>query len=135
MKAIDTNILVRVVTRDDPEQFAAAAEVMKAGSLWVAKTVLLETAWVLQFAYRLPREVCLDALRRIVGYENLTVEDNAGVLRALAWAAQGMEFADALHLASAGECEEFVTFDRKFVSKAGEIEEGVPVRFPVTRAR
>jgi len=57
MKAIDANILVRVVTRDDPAQFAAAADVMKADSLWAAKTVLLETAWVLQFAYRFPPSI------------------------------------------------------------------------------
>lgn len=48
---------------------------------------------------------------------------------------EAVGFADALHLASAGESAEFVTFDRKFVSRAGEIQEGVPVRFQVIMAK
>ena len=51
MIALDTNILVRVLTRDDPAQADLAAELMKSSDLFICKTVLLELEWVLRFAY------------------------------------------------------------------------------------
>ena len=128
MTAIDTNVLVRVITRDDAHQFAAAVKVMKSHHLWVSKTVLLETAWVLQHAYGLGREVVLDALRRVAGYQNLAVEDEVSVTRALGWFEKGMDFADALHLASSGDADEFVTFDRKLAAHAADMDGAVPLR-------
>jgi predicted nucleic-acid-binding protein len=53
MIALDTNVIVRVVTRDDPQQVPAALAVMQSGDLWVSKTVLLETEWVLRYSYKL----------------------------------------------------------------------------------
>lgn len=48
MRAIDTNILVRLVARDEPEQLRIAAEIVEAGGVLVLPTVLLETEWVLR---------------------------------------------------------------------------------------
>jgi predicted nucleic-acid-binding protein len=128
MTAVDTNVLVRVVTKDDPSQFAAAVRVMKSGDLWVAKTVLLETAWVLEHAYVLRRDVVLDAMRRIVGYGGLVVEDETAVIRALDWSGEGMDFADALHLASSAGAREFVTFDRRLAARGAVVRSPVRVR-------
>lgn len=118
MIALDTNVVVRVLTRDDPEQTAAAERVMNTGRLWLAKTVLLEVAWVLRHTYGLDREAIADGLRTLLGYRRLQVEDRPAALRALAWYGEGLDFADALHLASAGPAITFATFDRTLAKQA-----------------
>jgi predicted nucleic-acid-binding protein len=51
MVAVDTNILVRLLTGDDPKQAAAARSLFASEQIWIAKTVLLETGWVLRSLY------------------------------------------------------------------------------------
>lgn len=51
MIAVDTNVLVRLLTADDPKQLAAARSLFASDPIWVAKTVLLETGWVLRSLY------------------------------------------------------------------------------------
>ncbi len=51
MRAVDTNVLVRFFVADDPGQFRRARKVMEAGAVFIPKTVLLETEWVLRHAY------------------------------------------------------------------------------------
>ncbi len=127
MIALDTNVLVRVVTADHPEQLAVALEVFRSGELWVPKTAFLETEWVLRYSYELAPEVILDALRRLLGYRNLQVEDRGAVLQALSLFEAGLDFADALHLASSTEAERFATFDRTFAARARKAaREGLP---------
>jgi predicted nucleic-acid-binding protein len=53
MNAVDTNIVVRLIVGDNPEQEAAARNLIRGGSVWISKTVLLETIWVLRTFYRL----------------------------------------------------------------------------------
>jgi len=79
MIAIDTNVIVRVVTADDPGQLAVALEVLRSGELWVCES--------------------------------------------------GLDFADALHLASSSEAQRFVTFDGPLAKRAKKIqrEVGPPV--------
>ena len=112
MIALDTNVIVRIVTADDPKQLTAALEVFRSGDLWLCKTVLLETEWVLRYSYQLPHEAILEAFQRLLGYRPLQVEDRATVLLALHLFGKGMDFADALHLASSSGAEGFATFDR-----------------------
>lgn len=128
MIALDTNVIIRVVTADDPEQLAIALEALRSGELWVCKTVLLETEWVLRYSYELPPATVLEALRRLLGYPGLQVEDRGAVLQALSLFEEGMDFADALHLASSARAERFVTFDRPLAKIAGKTQrEGLPV--------
>jgi predicted nucleic-acid-binding protein len=127
MIALDTNVVVRVVTADDPAQLAAALEVFRSGDLWLCKTVLLETEWVLRYSYQLSREVILAAFQRLLGYRALQVEDRGAVLLALPLFEKGMDFADALHLASSAGAERFATFDRSFAKVAERLRsEGSP---------
>jgi predicted nucleic-acid-binding protein len=98
MIALDTNVIVRVVTRDDPQQVPAAVAVMRSGDLWVSKTVLLETERVLRYSYKLNPAAIAEAFRKLLGYRPLQVEDRGTVLRALAWFQKGLDFADALQL-------------------------------------
>jgi predicted nucleic-acid-binding protein len=128
MIAIDTNVVVRLLTGDDPEQFEAASAAVRGQDLLLCKTVLLESEWVLRFTYRFSPEQIREGFGKLLGYENLQVEDRDAVLRALFWYSQGMDFADALHLASCADAERFLTFDRplaqaaKALTKVPEVE-------------
>lgn len=122
MISLDTNVVVRVVTADDPDQLALALEVMRSEGLWLCKTVLLETEWALRYSYKLSREAVLEAFRRVLGYQNLAVEDPGSVYVALDWYCGGMDFADALHLASSTGADRFVTFDRELADSAHDLE-------------
>lgn len=122
MISLDINVLVRIVIRDDPEQTQAAVAMLHGQELWLAKTVLLELEWVLRFSYELDREKVREALRRIIGLRQLHVEDRLTVVRALEWYGDGMDFADALHLAASAATESFATFDRKLASIAAKLE-------------
>jgi predicted nucleic-acid-binding protein len=123
--ALDTSILVRLVTRDDEAQALRAMELMASGALFVSKTVLIETEWVLRRGHRLRRAVVEETLRRLFGLAQLQLEDEAAVLRAFGWYGQGLDFADALHLASSSGCTAFATFDRALRSSAQGLE-GAP---------
>lgn len=122
MIALDTNVIVRVVTGDDPKQLAAALEVMQAEELWVCKTVLLETEWVLRYSYGLDRRTIGATLEKLLGYARLQVEDRGSVLRALSQYSAGMDLADALHLASSSASAQFATFDRQMTKVAARLE-------------
>ena len=112
MIALDTSVIVRVLVNDDPKQAGIAARVMQAERLWLCKTAVLETEWVLRYRYRLSHKAIELGLRKLLGFRRLEVEDRAAVARALSWYAQGMDFADALHLASSRAAIQLVTFDR-----------------------
>jgi predicted nucleic-acid-binding protein len=116
--AVDTNVLVRLLTGDDAEQAAAAKSLLKAEPIWIAKTVLLETGWVLRSLYGFDESVIREAFGKLLGLKNVYAEDEPGVAAALALTAQGIEFADALHLSSRPPGAGFVSFDRSFVRSA-----------------
>jgi predicted nucleic-acid-binding protein len=118
MLAIDTNIVVRYLTEDDPRQSKRAREIVDRTTVFVSTTVLLETEWVLKSAYEYaPREVAA-ALAEFAGLPTVSVEDPILAAFALKHTEGGMDFADALHLGRAESCEVFVTFDRDFVKTA-----------------
>ncbi len=122
MRAVDTNVLVRYLVADDAAQFRQARRVMESGRVFVAKSVLLETEWVLRRAFALKPGQSLAVLRGLAGAAEVELEDRTAVLQAIAWFEAGMDFADALHVASKGAAAEFVTFDRGLAaagSKAG----------------
>lgn len=118
MLAVDTNVVVRFMTDDDPAQAAIARHLIATQTIHLQKTVLLETEWVLRSLYRFPSLTIAEALRAFIGLPNVQPEQPAMTAQALDWFAQGMDFADALHLAGAEECEAFATFDRKLVAAA-----------------
>ena len=124
MIAIDTSILVRLVTRDDDAQAKRAAALFEREQIYVGKTVLLETEWVLRFSYELSRPVILNALQNSVGLPQVTVEDSPAVAEALDLFETGMDFADALHLASSREAAHFATFDERLKKRADAASPG-----------
>ena len=84
MTAVDTNVLVRLLTGDEPRQEAAARALFSAGPIWIAKTVLLETGWVLRSLYGFEESAIRDAFTKLLGLENVHVEDESSMAAALA---------------------------------------------------
>jgi predicted nucleic-acid-binding protein len=119
MIAVDTNVLVRLLTGDDPAQTRLAADLFAQESIFIPKTVLLETEWVLRYRYELAPTVILTAFRKVLGLPQVAVEDSNALVEALARYGEGMDFADALHLASVGEADQFATFDVRLKKRAG----------------
>jgi predicted nucleic-acid-binding protein len=118
MIAIDTNLIVRYLTGDHPEQSPRARAIVDGEAVFVAATVVLEVEWVLRSTYGFRPTDVAGALRAFGGLPTVTVEDAALVAAALELAEKGMDFADALHLGRSAHCEGFVTFDRELVKAA-----------------
>jgi predicted nucleic-acid-binding protein len=127
MLAVDTNIVVRYLTADDAVQARRARNLVDDNPVFLATTVVLESEWVLR-SYRLTREQVLAHLRDFIRLPTVTLENPIRVAKALAWAEAGIDFADALHLAAAEDCEAFITFDQPLVKAARS--HGVSVRSP-----
>jgi predicted nucleic-acid-binding protein len=121
--AVDTNIIVRYLTGDHPEQFAKASALIHGEDVYVCTTVLLETEWVLRRGYRFSRDQILGALTAIAGLPRVNLEDPALAAKALDWMRRGLDFVDALHLAKAEGCEAFVSFDQRFAAVTNDLSE------------
>ncbi len=129
--ALDTNLLVRLLTNDDPQQAGRVAELIDASpACFVPITVVLELEWVLRGAYRLPRQAIISALRGLLQIRQLHLEQEEQVVQALDWYAQGLDFADALHLLRSEGCSALISFDRAFGGQAGQLGLNPAVREP-----
>ena len=117
MIAVDTNILVRLLTKDDLSQAKRAAKVMESDDIFIPKTVILETEWVLRHAYGIDNGAIMKGFQKMMGLPNVRVEDQQAVFQAISWHESGLDFADALHLASSMKADKFVTFDSTFIRK------------------
>jgi predicted nucleic-acid-binding protein len=118
MLAIDTNVLVRFLAADHPEQSPKAKALIDAEDIFVCTTVLLETEWVLRSVYGFTQAEATRALAAFCGLPSVALEDAELAAEALGWSARGMDFADALHLAKSRGCDAFVSFDRRLASTA-----------------
>jgi len=99
MRAVDTNLLVRLVVRDDPGQ-ASAAEAFVSKGAWVSQLVLAETLWVLDAVYdRSPAQLA-SAIDRLLNHKELTLQDADVVALALSHfrARPSLGFSDCLVL-------------------------------------
>lgn len=118
MIAIDTNIVIRYVVGDHPEQTVRSQKIIDEHDVFISITVVQEVAWVLRSIYHFPRAQIIHAFSIFAGMPTVTIEDASAVAKALDLFARGMDFADALHLTKAQHCEKFVSFDRKFIKAA-----------------
>jgi predicted nucleic-acid-binding protein len=82
MRAIDTNAVVRLIVRDNPEQ-ADQAEAFIAGGAWISHLVLAETVWVLDAAYERSANQVAAAVDMLLNHKDLTVQDADVVAAAL----------------------------------------------------
>ncbi|MFZ0890528.1 MAG: type II toxin-antitoxin system VapC family toxin [Candidatus Binataceae bacterium] len=118
MLAADTNVLVRLLTGDEPAQAARARALFEREEVLLVKTVILESEWVLRRLYRFDRNRIADALAAAIALPSVACEDVAAVADAIRWMREGLDFADALHLASSRAAGRFATFDGRLVSRA-----------------
>ncbi len=82
MRAVDTNVLVRLLTRDNRQQVAAAEEFVDNGA-WVSHVVLAETTWVLMSAYESSHAQVATAIEMLLDHANLSLQDPDVVRHAL----------------------------------------------------
>lgn len=122
MRGVDTNVLVRLLTADDPERFATAARLFavaeEAGeSLYLSTPVLCELAWTLRGSrYRHGSDAIAETLKRLLATSAIEVQNRDAVQQAVAdFEAGSGDFADYLigHLARAAGCSDTATFDRQ----------------------
>ena len=118
MLAVDTNLVVRYLTGDHPQQSARAKALINGQQVFIALTVILETEWVLRSTYQVSRVDIIRKLRAFAGLPTVTSEGGAVLATALDLAEKGVDLADALHFSASSHCTGFATFDRKFVKAA-----------------
>ena len=82
MRAVDTNVLLRLVTRDDPKQTTVAEQFVAKGA-WVSHLVLAETLWVRESVYELGSDRIATAVEMLLSHANLTIQDSDVVSAAL----------------------------------------------------
>src|SRR6266498_4114370 len=82
MRAVDTNVLVRLVTRDDRKQVAAAESFISKGA-WVSTLVLIEATWVFAAVYELTHLEVATAVDMLLHHRDLTIQDSDTVAAAL----------------------------------------------------
>jgi predicted nucleic-acid-binding protein len=86
--------------------------------IWIAKTVLLETSWVLRSLYEFEESAILEAFTKLLGLRNVQAEDQPAVITALRLFTRGIDLADAMHLSSRPSGAVFVSFDQSLVRRA-----------------
>ncbi len=124
MIAFDTNLLVRLAVNDDQTQAAIAEQLLDNNQVFISRTVLLETEWVLRSVYKTPRSNIFQYFETLLATKNIIVENSAEVSRAIVWSQTGADFADAMHLCICGKST-LHTFDAAFCKTAREIN-GIP---------
>ena len=118
MVAVDTNVVVRLLTGDDPRQTAPARAIFENDTVLLAKTVILETEWVLRRLYRFDSKSIADSFAALIGLPDVICEDTEDVVEAIRWMRRGLDFADALHLTAGKTAGRFATFDLKLAKRA-----------------
>lgn len=116
--AVDTNVLVRFLVDDGSESVDSARRIFSNAQVFLPLSVILETEWVLRANFGFQREEICDAFDRLLGFGSVTLQDARAVENAVDACRGGMDFADALHLNSAIDCDVFYTFDKKLIRKA-----------------
>lgn len=118
MVAVDTNIVVRFLTQDDELQYQKSREIFKPQDVFIPDTVILETEWVLRFAYKFKTAEICRVFRNFFGLPNVYLANSNLVHRAIEWHENGLDFADAFHLAQSQQHDCLYSFDEKFIKKA-----------------
>ncbi len=127
MLGVDTNVIVRYLTRDDKPQYERArrlidSEVTKGEPVLVSLLVLLETEWVLRSRYEMTKPEIVAAFSALLETADLTFEDEPTVETAIySWKDSAAEFADCLIEARNRKlgCRATATFDGKALKLAG----------------
>ncbi|MEO8501985.1 MAG: type II toxin-antitoxin system VapC family toxin [Vicinamibacteria bacterium] len=122
MRAVDTNVVVRLLARDDPRQTRAAEEFVAQGA-WVSHIVLVETVWVLASVYQLKAPAIATTVEMLLDHRDVTIQDPDVIEAALARFRQApsISFSDCLVLETARKAGHtpLGTFDRALARADG----------------
>src|SRR3990172_2773803 len=122
MRAVDTNVLVRLITRDDAEQVVRATEFLATG-VWVSVLALAEAMWVLATTYKSSAPEIAEAVEILLNHKDVTLQDSEVVTAALDLFRKhpAMGFSDCLLLELARKAGHLPlgTFDRELGKVAG----------------
>lgn len=122
MIALDTNILARLLLKDDAAQFKQARELLSRPEVYTAPpTVILELVWVLESS-DCTRDEILKSLRALLGLPNFKPKSFEALCQAIKWYEAGMDFGDAMHLALSEGDEVFVSFDKPLAKIATQYD-------------
>ena len=128
MIALDTSVLARFILNDTPAEHDIAAALITDNNCSISWSVLVELCWVLEYNADLPRNEVVDGFRTVANIDRIAVPDYELLIWAIDRYAQGADFADMIHLASAvAGATEFACFDRRLARQAGH-DAPVPVR-------
>ena len=116
--SLDTIVLVRFFARDDIDQYQRVATVLASRLCHVQDTVILELEWVLRKTFRYDRNAIAAVFDVMTNLENLLLDDPDRLSKALRGYREGLDFADAFHLAGAFRHHTFMTFDLDLIKKA-----------------
>jgi predicted nucleic-acid-binding protein len=127
MIGLDTNVLIRYLTQDDPVQSAKATEVIERRLTpknpgFVSVVAMVETVWVLDRAYSLTAKEISTVVERLLQVEVLAIENEQEVFTAMVALKQGRgSFSDALiaELGARAGCARTLTFDQKALRLPG----------------
>jgi predicted nucleic-acid-binding protein len=118
MIVLDTNLLLRYLLNDDTAQARRVQNLLETSSqVTITPTIALELVWVLECSDCTRAEI-VRALRHVLGLPRMRLPNEAAFFRAVQWFEQGLDFADALHLALSPPTAVVMTFDKDFVRKA-----------------
>lgn len=118
MIAVDTNVVVRLLTGDDQTQYQKSLALFQEWEVFLPDTVIMETEWVLRYAYEFDPTVISAAFTRLFGLPNIHLSNPALMVEVLQWHSHGMDFVDALHLAQTQQVDQLLTFDQQFIRRA-----------------
>ena len=120
MSALDTNVLIRFLVRDNLEQADAARSLLEGLTTdnpgFICREVMIEVVWVLERSYRFSREQIASIVLELMDTDTLVIEDDNDVAQAtVAYRQGGADFSDLMILAAANRvgAQPLYTFDRR----------------------
>lgn len=119
---LDTNVVIRFLVNDDRAQAAKAQALIAGNEVQLSLTVLLECEWVLRGAYDFSPAEINGFFRALLGLSTVRVSNPTLVDEALRLYANGLDFADTLHLVQMPASESFASFDRTLVKRARRLQ-------------
>jgi predicted nucleic-acid-binding protein len=118
LRAIDTNIVVRILLRDAPAQVDQVDWLVSRGDILVTNTVMIEVEWVLRSAYQFGRANLAKLLESLLEIDGVNFQNANGLRWAIERYRDGADFTDMVHLLQLDNVDSFVTFDRKMPRQA-----------------
>ncbi|OQW78342.1 MAG: hypothetical protein BVN33_00335 [Proteobacteria bacterium ST_bin13] len=119
MKAIDTNVVLRIIANDDPVQSPIAVALVEHQCVFVSLSVAMEVEWVLRSAYRWPSAAISNAMTAFAALDNVRMEEAERLGWAIERFRQGADLADMVHIIAARDMDGFISFERKLAEEAG----------------